>query len=48
MKPYWQGVLPAVTTQMRRNGTVGLDATARQLEVLIPSAAATQSGRGSQ
>ena len=31
MKPYWQGVFPAVTTQMHPNGTVDLDATARHL-----------------
>jgi 4-hydroxy-tetrahydrodipicolinate synthase len=37
MKPYWQGVFPAVTTQMRRNGDLDLDGTARHLEVLIDS-----------
>jgi 4-hydroxy-tetrahydrodipicolinate synthase len=37
MKPYWQGVFPAVTTQMHRNGDLDLDATARHLEVLIDS-----------
>jgi dihydrodipicolinate synthase/N-acetylneuraminate lyase len=37
MKPYWQGVFPAATTQMRRNGDVDLDATASHLEVLIDS-----------
>jgi 4-hydroxy-tetrahydrodipicolinate synthase len=37
MKPYWHGVFPAVTTQMRRNGELDLDATARHLEVLIDS-----------
>ncbi len=37
MKPYWHGVFPAVTTQMRRNGDLDLDATARHLEVLIDS-----------
>ena len=36
-KPFWHGVYPAVTTQMRRNGDVDLDATARHLEVLIES-----------
>jgi 1-pyrroline-4-hydroxy-2-carboxylate deaminase len=36
-KPFWQGVFPAVTTQMRRNGDVDLDATAQHLEVLIAS-----------
>ena len=37
MKPYWTGVFPAVTTQMRRSGALDLDATARHLEVLIES-----------
>ena len=37
MKPYWQGVFPAVTTQMHRDGSVDLAATARHLEVLIDS-----------
>ena len=37
MKPYWQGVFPAVTTQMHRDGTIDLEATARHLEVLIDS-----------
>lgn len=37
MKPYWQGVFPAVTTQMHRDGTIDLESTARHLEVLIDS-----------
>ena len=37
MKPYWQGVFPAVTTQMHRDGRIDLEATARHLEVLIDS-----------
>ena len=37
MKPYWQGVFPAVTTQMHRDGTIDLGATGRHLEVLIDS-----------
>jgi len=37
MKPYWTGVFPAVTTQMQRDGSLDLDATARHLEVLIDS-----------
>jgi 1-pyrroline-4-hydroxy-2-carboxylate deaminase len=37
VNPYWQGVFPAVTTQMRRNGDIDLDATARHIEVLIDS-----------
>ncbi len=37
MKPYWSGVFPAITTQMRRDGSIDLDATARHAEVLIQS-----------
>ena len=37
MEPYWRGVFPAVTTQMRRSGALDLDATARHLRVLIDS-----------
>jgi 4-hydroxy-tetrahydrodipicolinate synthase len=37
MKPYWRGVFPAVTTQMREDGALDLDATARHLEVLLDS-----------
>jgi 4-hydroxy-tetrahydrodipicolinate synthase len=37
VKPYWQGVFPAVTTQMRKNGDVDLEATVRHIEVLIDS-----------
>lgn len=37
MKPYWQGVFPAVTTQMHRDGSIDLESTARHLEVLIDS-----------
>lgn len=36
-KPYWQGVFPAVTTQMHKDGSIDLDGTARHLEVLIDS-----------
>ncbi|MDW8224214.1 MAG: dihydrodipicolinate synthase family protein [Gemmatales bacterium] len=35
MKPTWQGVFPAVTTQMKKDGALDLDATCRHLEVLI-------------
>ena len=35
--PRWQGVFPAVTTQMRKNGEIDLDATSRHVEVLIAS-----------
>ena len=30
MKPYWQGVFPAITTQMHKDGSLDLDATATQ------------------
>lgn len=38
--PYWQGVFPAITTQMRKDGSLDLDATARHAEVLISSGVA--------
>ena len=37
MKPYWQGVFPAITTQMKRDGALDLDATARHIDALIAS-----------
>ena len=37
MKPYWQGVFPAVTTQLKKDQSLDLDATARHLEALIES-----------
>src|SRR6185295_8151259 len=37
MKPYWQGVFPAVTTQIKKDGALDLSATARHLEVLLES-----------
>lgn len=37
MKPYWQGVFPAVTTQLKRDQSLDLDGTARHIEVLIKS-----------
>jgi len=40
MKPYWQGVFPAITTQMHKDGTLDLDATARHAEALIQSGVA--------
>jgi 4-hydroxy-tetrahydrodipicolinate synthase len=40
MTAFWQGVFPAVTTQMREDGSVDLDATANHLEVLIDSGVA--------
>ena len=35
--PHWQGVFPAATTQFKKDQSLDLDATARQLEVLIGS-----------
>ncbi len=37
MKPYWSGVFPAITTQMHKDGSLNLDATARHAEILIKS-----------
>src|SRR5882762_6836809 len=37
MKPHWQGVFPAITTQMKKDGALDLDATARHADVLIKS-----------
>ena len=37
MKPFWQGVFPAITTQMKRDGSLDLDATARHAEALLAS-----------
>jgi len=37
MKPFWSGVFPAITTQMHKDGSLNLDATARHAEVLIRS-----------
>ncbi len=39
-KPYWSGVFPAVTTQLRQDQSLDLDATARHLEVLLDSGVA--------
>ena len=33
----WQGVFPAITTQMHRDGSLDIDATARHAEALIES-----------
>ena len=33
----WSGVFPAITTQMKRDGSLDLDATARHAGVLIKS-----------
>ena len=37
MKPYWSGVFPAVTTQLKKDQSLDLPATARHLEALIKS-----------
>jgi 4-hydroxy-tetrahydrodipicolinate synthase len=37
MKPFWSGVFPAITTQMRKDGSLDLDATAKHVEALIES-----------
>ena len=37
MQPRWQGVFPAVTTQMRKDQSLDLEATARHLQALIES-----------
>lgn len=37
MKPFWQGVFPAVTTQLTKDQALDLDATERHLEALIAS-----------
>jgi 1-pyrroline-4-hydroxy-2-carboxylate deaminase len=37
MKPYWNGVFPAITTQLHKDGSLDLEATAVHVEVLIKS-----------
>lgn len=37
MKPHWQGVFPAITTQMHKDGSMDLDATAAHANTLIDS-----------
>lgn len=37
MKPYWEGVFPAVTTQMKKDGSLDLDGTAKHAHALIES-----------
>jgi dihydrodipicolinate synthase/N-acetylneuraminate lyase len=37
MKPYWQGVFPAVTTQLKKDQSLDLDGTAAHVDVLIDS-----------
>ncbi len=36
-EPYWQGVFPAITTQLKRDQSIDLEATARHADVLIDS-----------
>jgi dihydrodipicolinate synthase/N-acetylneuraminate lyase len=36
-KPFWSGVFPAITTQLKRDQAVDLDATGRHIEVLLDS-----------
>jgi len=36
-KPYWSGVFPAITTQLKRDQSLDLDATARHADLLIKS-----------
>jgi 1-pyrroline-4-hydroxy-2-carboxylate deaminase len=36
-KPFWSGVFPALTTQLKRDQSLDLDATARHVEILIRS-----------
>lgn len=37
MKPFWTGVFPAITTQLNKDGSLNLEATARHAEALIES-----------
>ena len=39
-KPYWSGVFPAITTQLKRDQSLDLDGTARHAETLISSGVA--------
>jgi 4-hydroxy-tetrahydrodipicolinate synthase len=36
-KPFWSGVFPAITTQLKKDQSLDLDATARHADVLIKS-----------
>jgi 4-hydroxy-tetrahydrodipicolinate synthase len=40
MKPYWSGVFPAITTQLHKDGSLDLDATAEHADALIRSGVA--------
>jgi 4-hydroxy-tetrahydrodipicolinate synthase len=39
-EPFWQGVFPAITTQLKRDQSIDLEATARHADVLIDSGVA--------
>ena len=39
-EPFWQGVFPAITTQLKRDYSIDLEATARHADVLIESGVA--------
>ena len=39
-KPYWSGVFPAITTQLKKDQSLDLEATARHAEALIDSGVA--------
>src|SRR5215472_2190571 len=36
-KPYWSGVFPAITTQLKRDQSLDLEATAAHADILIKS-----------
>ncbi len=36
-KPFWQGVFPAITTQLHKDGSLDLEGTARHTEALLES-----------
>ena len=36
-KPFWSGVIPAITTQLKKDQSLDLEATARHADVLIQS-----------
>ena len=37
MKPYWSGVFPAITTQLKKDGTLDLEGTVKHAHALIES-----------
>ena len=39
-KPFWSGVFPAITTQLKRDQSLDLDGTARHIEALLDSSVA--------